>query len=328
MVTLNEKILHDEALLFLDLLFSDIDKNLEIPRHWDIDHLCYRTESVEQYEHIKKIFNSFSALLIESPVNGRMIATYKLNNPICFRGWKINLIEIPSPKLGKKTSLGFEHIEMVCDEDLFELQKKYAHLNLDTGGLKKSFNKELEIIFGERNLKFHNYSLESVIRLEKKSHLHKILSSVVLTSLFQNFNALLVGTPPLDLDVENSDIDIILKADADELLHLLQSHITSEFIKTANNTFNFELHSVPIQIYLCKEKPTSQQSYQHFQAEEKILKYCRSLDLANLKKLRECGVKTEKAFTQILKLHGDEYETMSNLNKIPISDLDGLLNSN
>ncbi len=318
--------LHTQAIDFLNDLFKKVDAQVPLSEHWDIDHLCYRTETPQDYEHTKSEFESFSNLLIESPVNGRMISTYKLNQPIYFRQWKIDLIEVPAPKPGKKTSRGFEHIEVVCDADLFLLKENLSHLQLDMGGLNKKFNKELEIILGNENIKFHNYSLESVIRLEKKTSIHSVLNSDALSSLMKNHNALVVGTYPLDLENTMSDLDILVQGSIDEITRLIQNYVGKENLNIKTNTLNFKISDMPVQIYVCNQSPTFQQSFQHFQIEEKILKYARSLDLVALKKQRHSNLKTEKAFATALQIVGDEYDALEKMNQLSIADLDRLLN--
>lgn len=161
-----------EAKTFLEKLGQDLERNrIKLEPHWDIDHLCYRAATEERYQELKNMFLSFSELLVESPVNGRMISTFKLDVPIVYQDWLIELIELPAPKVGKETAEGFEHIEVVVDEPFAKLQEKYAHLKLDEGGLRKPFNQELEIVLGERNIKFHHISLESVIRFEAKGQI-------------------------------------------------------------------------------------------------------------------------------------------------------------
>ena len=140
-----------------------------MPPHWDIDHLCYRVESLERYLILKREISNFSTMLTETLVNGRPIAVFKLDHAIEFGEYRIDVVELPAPKFGKIVTEGFEHIEVVCDVPLTELAEQYAHLNLDTGGMKKDFNQELEICIGERNLKFHLLSLESVVRLELRA---------------------------------------------------------------------------------------------------------------------------------------------------------------
>jgi predicted metalloenzyme YecM len=140
---------------------------LVLEEGWLVDHLCYRTLSLEAYAAVLKDFAKFSTLLIESQVHGRAIATFKLAMPLPFGKRTVDVIEVTAPKPGKKTIEGFEHFEIVCDLPFEELQHRFQHLNMDSSGLRKKLNPELEICFGERNIKFHHLSLEQVIRLEK-----------------------------------------------------------------------------------------------------------------------------------------------------------------
>jgi predicted metalloenzyme YecM len=165
-----EVLIRQQADEFLTALSGRLlEEGILIEDHWVVDHLCYRTSSQGNYLQTKREFARFSSLLIESEVNGRLIATYKLHSPVRFHDWNIDIVEVPAPKAGKPTSEGFEHIEVVCDVSFDELQKKYGHLKLDTGGLQKKINPELEICLGERNIKFHHTSLEEVIHIEKQN---------------------------------------------------------------------------------------------------------------------------------------------------------------
>ncbi|HEY1079528.1 MAG TPA: VOC family protein, partial [Bdellovibrio sp.] len=123
------------ALEFLDLLFIDLtEKQIALSAHWDIDHLCYRSDSLGQYDDLKNSFATFANLLIESDVNGRPIATYKLNQALQFKDWMIDVVELPAPKASKPTTAGFEHIEVVCDVPFTYFEKNFSHLNLHTEG--------------------------------------------------------------------------------------------------------------------------------------------------------------------------------------------------
>ncbi len=159
--------IQQEAKLFLEQLFADLERHqIEIKKSWEIDHLCYRVESENRYQTIKAFFASSHKLLVESLVGGRLIATFKLSEPIVFRDWSISVVEVPAPKKNKIVKEGFEHIEVVTDLSFSELAEKYKHLPLDKNGLAKNFNPELEIMLGERNIKFHHMSLEKVIEIE------------------------------------------------------------------------------------------------------------------------------------------------------------------
>jgi predicted metalloenzyme YecM len=165
----NDTTFRQEAYTFLEDVFNDLKTNhIEILNSWEIDHICYRADSLKTYEELKENFSQFGELLIEAPVSGRPIATYKLKTPIKFKDWIIGLVELPAPKASKITKKGFEHIEVVIDLSFETLQERYKHLTLDLKGLAKELNPELEIVLGERNIKFHHQSLEKVIEIEKE----------------------------------------------------------------------------------------------------------------------------------------------------------------
>lgn len=157
-----------EAQSFLETVFSRLElEKIEIKKHWNIDHLCFRVCTSEDYLKTSSEFLQFSKLLIESEVNGRLISTFRLNQPIFFKDWVIDVIEVPAPKFGKITKHGFEHFEVVVDLEFEDIIKMYPNVHFDISGLSKELNQELEINFGEYAFKFHHMSLESVIELEK-----------------------------------------------------------------------------------------------------------------------------------------------------------------
>jgi uncharacterized protein len=159
----------DQARHFLENIFQKMEsKNIFLKEHWNVDHLCFRVSSIEKYEKYKQIFSNWSQLLIESEINGRMIASYKLNAPILFKHYKIEVVELPAPKPGSKTPDGFEHIEVVCDLSFSEIKKLYPLCDFNESGLNKSFNQDIKVQLNGFALKFHHMSLESVIAIEKK----------------------------------------------------------------------------------------------------------------------------------------------------------------
>jgi predicted metalloenzyme YecM len=120
------------------------ERGLVIEPRWLIDHLCYRVTTEELYTTRKDEFEQFGILLVESMVNGRLIATYKLHKPIVFKTWRIPLVELPAPKAGKPFATGFEHIEVVCDAS----------------------TKEHEVEMDGCAIKFHHRTLEDIIAEE------------------------------------------------------------------------------------------------------------------------------------------------------------------
>jgi predicted metalloenzyme YecM len=152
--------------LFLAKIFDKLKKaKVDISR-WPIDHICYRTSSSENYSEIKEKFSPLGKLLIESEINGRPIATYKLNRPIVFDNNIIDVIEVPSPKAGIITPEGLEHIEVVIDISFDELIALYPNIKFETKARSKPINPDIEINFGDCAIKFHHQTLEAVIAYE------------------------------------------------------------------------------------------------------------------------------------------------------------------
>ncbi len=155
------------ATIFLNNLFQEISEKKIDLKFIEIDHLCFRTDTEEDYLKVCSDFSAMGELLIEAPVGGRMISTYKFHAPFQYKDIVIPLIEIPAPKASKKTQRGFEHIECVVTDSFEDLIKKYSHLKLVTGALSKELNPELEIELETGAIKFHHQSLEKVIEIEK-----------------------------------------------------------------------------------------------------------------------------------------------------------------
>jgi hypothetical protein len=157
-----------DPIIYLENLFLKISAmNINV-ESFEIDHICYRVSSNTEYEIKKLELLQFGELLIESMVNGRMISTFKLFNPIHFKDIKIPLIELPAPKTGASIASGLEHIEFVVPFDLKNLLVLYPHVPFDLKGIDKKINADITLKFSGECIRFHNQSLEEIIELEKK----------------------------------------------------------------------------------------------------------------------------------------------------------------
>lgn len=312
---------HRGALNFLDALFADFEKHkISLESSWDIDHICYRTENSTRYEELKKDWSRFAQLLVESVVNGRLIATYKLTTPISYQGWKIDVVELPAPKAGKVVREGFEHVEVVTGLSFEKLEQRFSHLPLDRTGMKKDFNPELEVALGERNFKLHPLSLESVIRTEKNARAWNALSKSKVLSLLKEEQAIVAGTFPLGVDTADSDLDILIRtADFAAVESKLQS--LGVAMRSSCSTvdgldslvLNFVYEGVPFEIFAQDRHPIEQRAYRHFLVEEKLLKRGGAPLREKIMILRHQGIKTEPAFAKTLGLPGDPYEALLDL---------------
>ena len=313
---------------FLEQLFQDMERaGISLEAHWDIDHVCYRSDSTENYQTLKCSFEAFGRLLIESEVNGRLISTFKLFSPLEYQGWRIDLVELPAPKAGKITQAGFEHIEIVCDVPFEEIIGKYSHLNRDEKGLSKDYNQELEICLGERNVKFHHSSLASVINLELNT---KVWQAIIESQILKNFKShqpLIAGTFPLAVDIATSDVDVLLQAhDLESLENKLKesyghcegfeiSKLEMDLLPTLICHFSF--NQVPFEIFAQDRPSIAQSAYRHFLIEERLLKFGGDAFYQKILQARALGLKTELAFGEVMNLESDPYVTLLNLQKLP-----------
>ena len=319
---------YSEAQSFLNQLFFQMKENqVFIESWWDIDHICFRVSTETEYQQYRQHFACWGECLFESEVNGRLISTFKLYQHILFENRSIDLVELPAPKKGKIVPTGFEHIEVVCEETFEELKKRFAHCQIDDSGLKKEINQELEINFDRVALKFHHLSLESLICIEKNSALSKAIANLGVLKHFKSFSPLIVGTFPLDLAMDSSDIDILMFATDLNFLknelagayascdHFQSSLIENElWVKFSFQGYQFEIFAQPV--------PSSlQRAALHFQIEERLLKYGGAEFRQKIRGLRQQGLKTEPAFAQLLNLSGDPYLALLDLQTKPESQI-------
>ncbi|AHZ85440.1 hypothetical protein Bb109J_c3406 [Bdellovibrio bacteriovorus] len=319
---------------FLQRVFNKLDaQNIQLDKHWFIDHLCYRVSSLESYHTLKAQFADFAELLIESDVNGRPIATYKFAEPIRFRDWSIQVVELPAPKPGKTTIEGFEHFEVVADVGFDEIKDRYPQAAFSESGLKKDFNPELEISLDELAIKFHPLSLESVIRLEKNEAVYAaVKKSGVLKSLKEH-QPLLVGTYPLGMNVSGSDVDVLINVPdlmaAEGLLQKLFSNFENftieSHMQSAAVTASFDFQGVPFEVFAQVKDSAKQNGNLHFLAEERLLHVGGSSLGEKILALRKAGDKTEPAFAKALGLSGNPYAELLRLQKLSESELRQLL---
>jgi hypothetical protein len=144
----------------------------------------------------------------------------------------------------------------------------------------------------------------------------------VLTTL-QDFEPILVGTFPIGIDIDSSDLDIIccFKNSADFTKFLL-FHFSkySEFKleeKYINGNFsiiaNFRLGEYPVEIF-GQQIPTIQQmGYRHMITEYKLLQKHGEDFRQKIIHLKKQGLKTEPAFAKALGISGNPYTALLNL---------------
>lgn len=282
-----------------------------LKKHWEIDHVCFRSDSLDHYEQTKKDFSNQAKLLIESPIGGRPIATYELNKPVWCGHGLVSLVEVPAPKQGRAIDRGYEHLEVVIDCDFKEFMQAHPQLNFDDRAIGKELNPELEAKFEHFNVKFHHHALNHVIELEKDERIANFLPSL---RAFGTYTPLLSGTIPLGITIPGSDLDILMSAsDLDILAKLIQDNYPMSQIKVTDRLVaNFEYRGLPIEIYAEERPVLEQNAHRHLRIEGRLLKLLGHNFKNKVIELKRQGLKTEPAFAKLLEL-SSPYEELLEL---------------
>lgn len=150
---------------------------------------------------------------------------------------------------------------------------------------------------------------------------YQVLTEINILGKLNHFAPILVGTFPINIDIESSDLDIIcFFEDKEEFLSTLQIHFQKEkgFVISKNQTFNsikanFFIQDFEIEIF-GQNIPTQQQhAYLHMLIEHNLLLKKGEIFRQQVIELKKQGFKTEPAFAMLLGLQGDAYEELLKL---------------
>lgn len=163
-----KQIIGDYSQFLEDILSRVTDEGFDLSDFVQIDHICYRTTSLDNYEAKKSELSQVAKLLGENMINGRPIATFRLNEPIIHSPWRIDAVELPAPKAGSEHQEGLEHIEFVLYDDIPTFLEKYKGKSFKMAAADRGVNPEIGLQLGELSVKFHLLNLPTVVYLENK----------------------------------------------------------------------------------------------------------------------------------------------------------------
>lgn len=139
------------------------------------------------------------------------------------------------------------------------------------------------------------------------------------------FKPVVIGTPPLGIDTPSSDIDL---ACTSEELERFERVATAEFgtledfqchrmrwQELDSIIIEFQAFQWPFEVF-CQPIPTDKQwGVRHFQVEKRVLKLAPHLKPL-IVALKNSGMQTEPAFAKVLRLTGDPYLAVLELEKL------------
>jgi predicted metalloenzyme YecM/phosphoglycolate phosphatase-like HAD superfamily hydrolase len=165
---------------FLAQMVAELDQTGLLIEIEEIDHLCLRVSTLEEYEFWKVRLLDFGAILTESFINGRPIAVFKLRRTIKSGNYAVDLIELPAPKPGRSYKFGFEHIEAVCKFPLENLLARRSDLSFVLDNFLAATNRDLQLRLPAGLIKFHEQNLAEVIKRESTENQKKISSRLAI----------------------------------------------------------------------------------------------------------------------------------------------------
>lgn len=161
---------------FLSQIISECEEAGISLQSYEIDHVCYRCETPEEYHLLCNELKGIGKLLLESMISNRPIASFELDTPLKFRNWTIRCVEIPFPKPGRFYARGFEHIEVVVGddkstplnnkEDLLRFASNFSSISFEESSIDKEVNAELRLPLASGAVKFHIWPLYKVCAYE------------------------------------------------------------------------------------------------------------------------------------------------------------------
>lgn len=154
---------------------------------------------------------------------------------------------------------------------------------------------------------------------EKQQHIYNILTTHQLLQHLAHHHPIVVGTFPLGIDIENSDVDIIVEIkNRENLKNLLKDKCSTyaQFnladLEDGKLLCHFEIEDIPFEIYAADQLTTQQFGYLHLLKEYEILQHEGEAFRQHLIALKREGLKTEPAFCHLLGISGDPYIELLN----------------
>ena len=159
-------------------------------------------------------------------------------------------------------------------------------------------------------LKFGNSKQKEIYRIVKENNILEILN---------DYNPIIVGTFPININIDNSDVDIILQVkNFKYLVDLLKENFSKfnnfKLNSKDNNVLvcNFEIENYPFEIFAQNLDTEKQYGYLHMIKEYEILVEKDDFFAEKIRILKRNGIKTEPAFCELLNIKGDPYIELLN----------------
>lgn len=173
------------------------------------------------------------------------------------------------------------------------------------------------------------------IGTEIQKQVFELLTEMRIFIDLKEYDPILVGTVPIKINVDGSDLDIICEVlDFEKFEENVRSHyekmtnfscIRSVVNETLRIVANFTYNDWEIEIFGQPLKTTEQNGFKHMIVEARILEMTDEKFRKKIISIKSNGIKTEPAFAQVIGLSGDPYIEMLKLYELNENELMDLL---
>ena len=145
---------------------------------------------------------------------------------------------------------------------------------------------------------------------------YNVLTDIDIFNILKEFKPVLAGTIPIDIDIDNSDLDIICTVTNFEKFEkiLISNFSMYEDFKVEyfNDVLvcNFIVDGIEIEIYASNIESTLSNAYRHMLIEYRLLNLLGDDFKQKIISLKKGGLKTEPSFAKVLSLQGNPYEEL------------------
>jgi hypothetical protein len=164
---------------------------------------------------------------------------------------------------------------------------------------------------------------------------HAALIGSGVTEALASHGPVLVGTIPLDVNVDESDLDVICEVRDPDLFERTLRHRFGGFAgfscrRTRKDGLptviaSFRYGTFEIEVFGQPQPTADQHAYRHMVAEARLLSLASATDRETIRALKRAGMKTEPAFASHFSLPGDPYLELLRLSDAPAEELAALV---
>jgi hypothetical protein len=161
---------------------------------------------------------------------------------------------------------------------------------------------------------------------ERQRRAFRALQGLDILRILREHTPVLVGTIPIAIDVEDSDLDIVCEAQdlvvfEKRVTHVFGQHEGFQIRKTLikgvpSVVASFNYAGFRIEVFGQPQPVTEQHAYRHMVVEARLLALGGEVAGREVQRLKRAGLKTEPAFASYFQLAGDPYEVLLELSRL------------